>query len=86
VQGETWLGTLLIGRRASQGQHATPFTDGEIADALLCGMELAALIQSLLLAKRLRDCMGAFEPSSDVGPERGSEAHSPARARGHHRR
>jgi capsular polysaccharide biosynthesis protein len=67
VQGETWLGTLLIGRRASEGQHATPFTDGEIADALLCGMELAALIQSLLLAKRLRDCMGAFEPSSDTG-------------------
>ena len=67
VQGETWLGTLLIGRRASQGQHATPFTDGEIADALLCGMELAALIQSLLLAKRLRDCMGAFDPSSDTG-------------------
>jgi hypothetical protein len=67
VQGETWLGTLLIGRRASEGQHATPFTDGEIADALLCGMELAALIQSLLLAKRLRDCMGAFEPSSDSG-------------------
>ena len=66
VQGETWLGALLIGRRASQGQHATPFTDGEIADALLYGMELAALIQSLL-AKRLRDCMGAFEPSSDIG-------------------
>jgi capsular polysaccharide biosynthesis protein len=67
VQGETWLGTLLIGRRASEGEHATPFTDGEIADALLCAMELAALIQSLLLAKRLRDCMGAFEPSRDSG-------------------
>jgi capsular polysaccharide biosynthesis protein len=65
VQGKTWLGALLLGRRASQGQHATPFTDREIADALLYGMELAALIQSLLLAKRLRDCMGAFEPSSE---------------------
>jgi capsular polysaccharide biosynthesis protein len=86
VQGQTWLGALLIGRRASPGQHATPFSDKEIADALLCSMELAALIQALLLAKRLHDCMGAFEPSSDVGPERGSEAHSPARARGHHRR
>jgi uncharacterized protein involved in exopolysaccharide biosynthesis len=86
VQGQTWLGALLIGRRASQRQHATPFSDKEIADALLCSMELAALIQALLLAKRLRDCMGAFEPSSDVGPERGSEAPSPARARGDHRR
>jgi capsular polysaccharide biosynthesis protein len=65
VQGQTWLGVLLIGRRASQDQHATPFSDKEIADALLCGMELAALIQALLLAKQLRDCMGAFEPSSD---------------------
>jgi uncharacterized protein involved in exopolysaccharide biosynthesis len=86
VQGQTWLGALLIGRRASQGQHATPFSDKEIADALLCSMELAALIQALLLSKRLRDCIGAFEPSGDVGPERGSEAPSPARARGHHRR
>jgi capsular polysaccharide biosynthesis protein len=65
VQGKTWLGVLLIGRRASQGQHAAPFSDKEIADALICGMELAALIQALLLAKRLRDCMGAFEPSSE---------------------
>jgi capsular polysaccharide biosynthesis protein len=65
VKGQTWLGVLLIGRRASQEQHATPFSDKEIADAILCGMELAALIQALLLAKRLRDCMGAFEPSSD---------------------
>jgi uncharacterized protein involved in exopolysaccharide biosynthesis len=65
VQRQTWLGALLIGRRASQGQHATPFSDEEIADALLCGMELGALIRALLLAKGLRDCMGAFEPSSD---------------------
>jgi hypothetical protein len=86
VQGPTWLGALLIGRRASQGQHATPFSDEEIADALLRGMELAALIQALLLAKRLRVCMGAFEPSSGIGPERGSETPSRARARGHHRR
>jgi hypothetical protein len=28
-------------------------------------MELAALIQALLLAKRLRDCMGVFDPSSN---------------------
>jgi capsular polysaccharide biosynthesis protein len=65
VQGQTWLGVLLIGRRASKGQHAIPFSDKEIADSLLCGMELAALIQALQLAKRLRECMGAFEPSSD---------------------
>jgi uncharacterized protein involved in exopolysaccharide biosynthesis len=65
VQGHTWLGVLLIGRRASQWQHATPFSDGEIADVLLCGMEFAALIQALLLARRLRVCMGAFDPSSD---------------------
>lgn len=65
VQGRTCLGMLLVGRRASTGQHATPFSDPEIADALLCGMELAALLQSLLLAKRLRDCLGAFEPSRD---------------------
>lgn len=64
VQGQTSLGALLIGRRPSQGQNATPFSDKEIADALLCGMEFAALIQALLLAKRLRECMGAFEPSS----------------------
>lgn len=86
VQGPTWLGALLIGRRASQEQHATPFSDEEIADALLRGMELAALIQALLLAKQLRICMGAFEPSSGIGPERGSETPSRARARGHHRR
>jgi uncharacterized protein involved in exopolysaccharide biosynthesis len=86
VQGPTWLGVLLIGRRASQEQHATPFSDEEIADALLRGMELAALIQALLLAKQLRVCMGAFEPSSGVGPERGSETPSRARDRGHHRR
>jgi len=65
VQGQTWLGMLLIGRRASEGRHATPFSDQEIATALVCGMEVAAVIQSLLLAKRLRDCLGAFEPSSD---------------------
>jgi uncharacterized protein involved in exopolysaccharide biosynthesis len=86
VQGQTWLGALLLGRRASKGQHATPFSDEEIADALLCGMEVAALIGALLLAKRLRDCMGAFEPSGDIGPERGSEAQSRARADGRQRK
>lgn len=65
VQGQTWMGAVLIGRRAARGRHATPFSEGEIADALLCAMELAALVQALLLAKRLRDCMGAFDPSSD---------------------
>jgi capsular polysaccharide biosynthesis protein len=65
VQGHTCLGMLLVGRRASNGQHATPFSDPEIAHALLCGMEVAALLQSLLLARRLRDCLGAFEPSGD---------------------
>jgi capsular polysaccharide biosynthesis protein len=65
VQGRTWLGVLLIGRRASPGQHATPFSDEEIADVLLRGMELAAITQSLLLAKRLRETLGAFEPSSE---------------------
>ena len=85
VQGETWLGTLLIGRRASKGSTRPRSATEEIADALLCGMELAVLIQSLLLAKQLRVCMGAFEPSSGIGPERGSK---PTRelVRGHHRR
>ena len=65
VQGRAWLGMLLIGRRGSRRQHAIPFSDKEIADALLCAMELSALIQALLLAKRLRECMGAFEPLAD---------------------
>jgi capsular polysaccharide biosynthesis protein len=64
VQGQTWLGALLIGRRTARGRPATPFSEAEIADALLCGMELAALVQALQLAKGLRDCMGAFDPSS----------------------
>jgi transcriptional regulator with GAF, ATPase, and Fis domain len=58
IQGKTWLGMLLLGRRA------TLFNDKEIADAIACGVELASLVQSLLLAKQLRQCLGAFEPSS----------------------
>jgi capsular polysaccharide biosynthesis protein len=77
VQGRTWLGVLLIGRRDSPGQLATPFSDGEIADAVLCGMELAAITQSVLLANRLRDALGAFEPSSERPEQAPSHTREP---------
>jgi hypothetical protein len=77
VQDSTWLGTILIGRRSSSGYQATSFSDDEIASALFCGMELAPLMQSLLLAKRLRKCLGALEPSSD---QQYAESRSPERS------
>jgi capsular polysaccharide biosynthesis protein len=79
VQDSTWLGTILIGRRSSNGYQATSFSDDEIASALFCGMELAPLMQSLLLAKRLRKCLAALEPSSDSDQEY-AESRSPERS------
>jgi hypothetical protein len=65
VQGTTWLGMLLIGRRSHNRHPATPFSDEEIASTLVSGMEIASFVQSLALAKRLRECLRAIEPSND---------------------
>jgi hypothetical protein len=56
---------LLVGRRSSNGQPVVPFSDAEITNAILCAMELGSLMHSLLLAKRLRECLATLEPSAD---------------------
>jgi uncharacterized protein involved in exopolysaccharide biosynthesis len=67
VQGTSWLGMILIGRRSNNGDHAALFSDEEIERALVCGMEAACIVQSLALAKQLRRCISAAEPFGGQG-------------------
>jgi capsular polysaccharide biosynthesis protein len=65
VQGRSWLGMLVIGRRTHNGHRATPFSDEEVTRALVTGTEAAYCLQSLMLATRLQECLKTIEPSNE---------------------
>jgi hypothetical protein len=57
IQGSSWLGMLLVGRRSDNGQSATTFSDKEVQRAIHCATEYSPIIQTLLVAHRLQQSL-----------------------------
>jgi capsular polysaccharide biosynthesis protein len=75
VQGHSWVGVLLVGRRSENGHGATAFDDGEIENIILYAMEIAPTVQALSLLYRLDRSLQAFDGS------RGEQAEPAPRSR-----
>jgi capsular polysaccharide biosynthesis protein len=68
VQGRSWLGTLLLGRRSDNGRRsAAGFSDKEVKRAVRCAANYSPIIQTLLQARRLQQSLGALR---SVGEQR----------------
>jgi pyruvate/2-oxoglutarate dehydrogenase complex dihydrolipoamide acyltransferase (E2) component len=63
VQGPSWIGTLLVGRRSGTGRQATAFDDQEVADVVLYAMDSVPILNSLLLLRQLQQCLTVLNPS-----------------------
>jgi capsular polysaccharide biosynthesis protein len=63
VQGPSWLGMLLVGRRSDNDQSATAFSDQEITEVIGLAGEFAFTFQTLLLLHRIQQCLGTLQPS-----------------------
>jgi capsular polysaccharide biosynthesis protein len=65
VEGSSWLGMLLVGRRSANGHNVAEFSDQEIEHIILYAMEIASKLQALLLLCRLQqsvESLEAFDP------------------------
>ena len=65
VEGSSWLGMLLVGRRSANGHNVAEFSDQEIEHIIIYAMEIASKLQALLLVCRLQqsvESLEAFDP------------------------
>jgi hypothetical protein len=61
VQGASWLGVLLVGRRSRNGgRTATTFSDKEIRRATRCAASYSPIVQTLLEVNRLQQSLWAL--------------------------
>jgi capsular polysaccharide biosynthesis protein len=65
VQGSSWLGMLLVGRRSANGHSANGFSDKEVKRAIRCAADYAPIIQTLLVAHRLQQSLQVLRSSVD---------------------
>ena len=69
VQGQSWVGLLLVGRRSENGHGATAFNDDEIERIIRYAMEIAPTLQTLVLLYRLHWSLEALDRSrNDQAP------------------
>jgi transcriptional regulator with GAF, ATPase, and Fis domain len=67
VEGSSWLGILLVGRRSANGHNDAGFSDQEIEHIIIYAMEVASKLQALLLLCRLQKSLQSLDAFS---PER----------------
>jgi hypothetical protein len=76
VEGSSWLGMLLVGRRSTNGNQVAAFTDQEVERIILYAMEISPTLQALLLLHRLRGPLRSLvspaeaEQQDDADPDR----------------
>jgi hypothetical protein len=63
VDGSSWLGMLVVGRRSTDRSDAATFSDQEIELIILYAMEIAPTLQALLLLHRLQRPLRALDTS-----------------------
>jgi capsular polysaccharide biosynthesis protein len=61
VEGSSWLGMLLVGRRSANGHNVAEFSDQEIEHIIIYAMEIASKLQALLLVCRLQESVESLE-------------------------
>jgi capsular polysaccharide biosynthesis protein len=69
VQGHSWVGMLLVGRRSENGHGATAFDDNEVENIILYAVDIAPTVQALSLLYRLDGSLRAFHGSRSEQPE-----------------
>ena len=65
VQGPSWFGMLLVGRRSDNGQHVASFDDQELARIITYAGEMAPMLQTLLLLERLQGSVRSLDLPRD---------------------
>jgi capsular polysaccharide biosynthesis protein len=61
VYGPSWLGMLVAGRHSSNGHHVAGFNDQEVEHIISYALEIAPMLQTLLLLDRLRESVRSLE-------------------------
>ena len=63
VQGPSWIGMLLVGRRSVNGRRATAFDEQEIQDLVRYATDCAPVLHSMLLLRQLQQSLAVLDPS-----------------------
>jgi hypothetical protein len=61
VNGSSWPGMLLVGRRSANGHRVATFNDQELEAIIVYAMEVAPVLQTLLLLDRLQGSVRSVE-------------------------
>ena len=77
VDGWSWLGTLVVGRRSVNSDHVATFSDPEIERIILYATKIAPPLQALLLLHRLRE--GPLRNLDTSSPDPDAGVHRPRR-------
>jgi capsular polysaccharide biosynthesis protein len=67
VEGSSWLGILVVGRRSANGHNDVGFSDQEIEHIIIYAIEVASKLQALLLLCRLQKSLQSLD---EISPER----------------
>jgi hypothetical protein len=65
VVGSSCHGMLLVGRRSANGHRVASFSDQELEHIIMYAMEIAPLLQTLVLLDRLQGSVHSLEMSRD---------------------
>jgi capsular polysaccharide biosynthesis protein len=63
VVGSSWHGVLLVGRRSANGHRVASFNDQELESIIMYALEIAPMIQTLMLLDQLQASMRTLELS-----------------------
>jgi len=69
VVGSSWHGVLLVGRRSANGHRVASFNDQELESIIMYALEIAPMIQTLMLLDQLQASMRTLELSHGDRPE-----------------
>jgi hypothetical protein len=72
VQGSTWLGMLLLGRRSGNGRPDAAFSDEEIRQVIWDAMQFAPVVHALSVADQLRESLRALRSAREDAEPRSS--------------
>jgi capsular polysaccharide biosynthesis protein len=72
VQGSTWLGMLLLGRRSGNGRPDAAFSEEEVGQVIWDAMQFAPVVHALSVADQLRESLRALRSIREDAQPRSS--------------